>query len=154
MAMFTDTPVTTIVAHAEVAEHGVEVGAGHRVEAVEAAEHEVALDRSELGHDLHLGVPGSSATSLLRTAWNRRAFVFEPQPSARRSAVQWTTWAPAARAAVHRRAALAMAGRAAAASSGSDRALPDHAVLQLRGDDRGRRRRRRGRAGPRARGGL
>src|SRR5438094_3472127 len=64
------------------------------------------------------GVPGTSGLGDRRVAMKRRAFWFEPRPSARRTAVVWTTGTPARRAAAARRAMAGTTGAAARASSG------------------------------------
>ena len=63
------------------------------------------------------GLPGSRATGALRTPMNSRAFVLAPRPSARRYAVQCTTWTPAARAAGTRRPRFGSISTAAASAS-------------------------------------
>src|SRR4051812_8754793 len=116
--MFTDTPVATIVVTPRLRSTG-----SRSVPAIGSRPCRRLRTRSpstgpSSGTTSTADVPGRSCTPLLRTALNSRALLFDPRRSARVEAVQWMTEAPAARAAVHSRAALAIVPRAAAASSG------------------------------------
>ena len=86
---------------------------------MQAGQHEVAGRDRHLGHDLRGRGAGRSFTGVFAMYWKRRAFEFAPRPSARRSAVQWTTWTPAPRAASARRAMFPSTGAAASARAGS-----------------------------------
>ena len=113
---------------AEVAQHRIEVGAGHRVEAVNPRQHEVARSRRANSGD-DLGRPpcrGRCGTGDRRIAPNSRALRLEPRSSGRRPAVQWTTGTPAvARGRAHPRSVGDhRCSRPPPASSGSTESAP------------------------------
>ena len=79
----------------EVAQPGVERGAGERRDAVEPGGHQVTgLGAQPARSSSVAGVPARRWSGLRRTAATSWQFTVEPARSARNSAVQWTTGTP------------------------------------------------------------